>query len=396
MKAAATSLITGGKIDLSVIARDLPGVEVEVRDDALILTRKWKARGIRRTRTTVIKRFADAGKLATLLGLQRSEGLKDGTRVRFTNTDPRLHQMFIESLKELGINDFIVHAYYCYCGRCGLKKLRDAIDEFEKLTEVEVKAIYANKYAHRVVFQTDVNDRMVAMLLLRAEELLRKLAVKGLLPREIVAKYVFGELEGDGNIELKLRRSMDADSDKVNGLSIRVSERDAEAAADLKEIFRRYFGIRLHSYGYDHIGSVNLQRALMMLRDGVIPLRHMDKVVARVMLAFRRKGLPWVLVRLARNYRDRWFTAREASKILERQCNHAREKLAALEKDGFLTSIKCKVSPNGKGTPIRRLYKLTKRAMQIASFLSSLSSQFFPFLLENLISTHIPIGVRIR
>ena len=40
MKAAATSLITGGKIDLSVIARDLPGVEVEVRDDALILTRK--------------------------------------------------------------------------------------------------------------------------------------------------------------------------------------------------------------------------------------------------------------------------------------------------------------------------------------------------------------------
>jgi len=376
MKAMPTSLITEGKIDLLVIARGLPRVEVEARDEVLVLTRKWRVRGIERFHTTVIKRFVNAAKLAILLGLQRSEGLKDGTRVRFTNTDPRLHQMFIESLKELGIDDFSVHAYYCYCERCGLKKLKDAIKEFEKLTEVEVKAIYTNKYAHKVVFQTDVNDRMLAMLLIRAEELLRELAAKGLLPREIVAKYVLGSLEGDGCIELRLKKSMNKDSEKADGLFLRISERNTEAAADLKEIFRRYFGIQLHSYGYDHIGSINLQRALMMLNDDIIPLRHKNKVVTRVMLAFRRKGLPWILVQLAKNHRDNWFTAREASKVLGKRCNHVREKLAALEKDGFLTSIKCKFSPNGKGTPIRRIYRLTEKAMQIESLLSSLPPNF--------------------
>ena len=370
MKSLA-SLIVGDKIDLSVIARDLPRVKVEIRDDVLILSRRWKVHGAERSSTTIIKRFINAARLAMLLGLQRSEGLKDGTRVRFTNTDPRLHQMFIEPLKELGIKDFSVHAYYCYCQRCGLEKLRDAIDEFEKMTQLKVRRVYVNRHAHRPVFQVDVNDRIVAMLLLRAEELLRKLAVKGLLPREIVGKYVFGELEGDGNLELRLKKSIDTECEKADGLFLRISEKDAEAAADLKEIFRRYFGIRLHSYGYDHIGSINLQRALMMLKDGVIPLRHRDKVVTRVMLAFRRKGLPWILLQLADSFRDRWFTAREASKVLGKRCNHVREKLAALEEEGFLTSIKCKFSLNRKGTPIRRIYRLTERAMQIARFLSS-------------------------
>ena len=368
---AVTSLITGGKIDLSAIVRDLPGVEVEVHDDVLVLTRKWTVRGIKRTRTSVVARFVDAGKFATLLGLQRSEGLKDGTRVRFTNTEPRLHRIFVEPLRELGINDFRVHAYYCYCQRCGLKKLRDAIDEFEKVTQLKVRRVYVNRHAHRPVFQVDVNDRTVAMLLLRAEELLRKLAVKGLLPRRIVGKYLLGVLEGDGNIELRLRKSIDSDCEKADGLFLRISEKDAEAAADLKEIFRRYFGIQLHSYGYDHMGSINLRRALTLLEDGIIPLRHRDKVVKRVMLAFRRKGLPWILLQLADSFRDRWFTAREASKVLGKRCNHVREKLAKLEEEGFLTSIKCKFSLNRKGTPIRRIYRLTERAMQIARLLSS-------------------------
>ena len=68
---AITSLITGCTTDMSVIAKDLPRVEVEVRDDTLILTRKWTVGGIKRTRTTVIGRFADMGKLTTLVGLQR-------------------------------------------------------------------------------------------------------------------------------------------------------------------------------------------------------------------------------------------------------------------------------------------------------------------------------------
>ena len=279
--------------------------------------------------------------------------------------------MFIEPLRELGINDFSVHAYYCYCQRCGVKKLSDAIVEFEKLTGLKIRRIYVNSNAHRPIFQLDLNDKLVAMLLLRAEELLRKLAAKGLLPKEIVAKYISGELEGDGNIELKLSKSADTDCEKIDGLLLRISERDAEAAADLKEIFLRYLGIQLHSYGYDHVGSVNLQRALMMLKDGIIPLRHRSKVVKRVMLAFRRKGLPWILLQLADSFRDRWFTAREASKVLGKRCNHVREKLAKLEKEGFLTSIKCKFSLNRKGTPIRRIYRLTERAMQIARFLSS-------------------------
>ena len=371
MKSLA-SLIVGDKIDLSVTAKDLPGVKVEIRDDVLILSRRWKVHGAERSNTTIIKRFINAARLAMLLGLQRSEGLKDGTRVRFTNTDPQLHKDFIETLRELGINDFSVHAYYCYCERCGPKKLEDSIREFEKLTKVKVKAIYVNKYAHKVVFQTDVNDRIVAMLLIHAEKLLRKLAAKGLLPRKVVASYLLGQLEGDGTIDLKLRRSADADCEKIDGLLLRISERDAEAAADLKEIFRRYYGIQLHSYGYDHIGSVNLQRALLMLEDGIIPLRHRNKVVKRVMLAFKRKGLPWVLVQLANSFRDKWFTAQEASKVLEKRCNHVREKLAALEKDGFLTSIKCKISTNGKGTPIRRIYRLTEKAIQLASLSSSL------------------------
>ena len=396
MKAMPTSLITEDKIDLLVIARGLPGVKVEARDEMLVLTRKWRVRGAERFHTTVIKRFVNAAKLAMLLGLQRSEGLKDGTRVRFTNTDQRLHQMFIESLKELGINDFSVHAYYCYCERCGLEKLKNAIKEFEELTKIKVKAIYANKNAHKVVFQTDVNDRIVAMLLIRAEELLRKLAAKGLLPREIVTKYILGVLEGDGYVELRLKKSINDDSEKADGLFLRISESNSGVAADLKEIFRRYFGIQLHSHGYDHIGSINLQRALMMLKDDIIPLRHKNKVIKRVLLAFRRKGLPWILVQLAENYRDRWFTAREASKVLVKRYNHAREKLAALEKDGFLASIKCKFSPNGKGTPIKRIYRLTEKAMQIESLLSSLlhTSPTFPFL-ENLINSYILIGMRI-
>ena len=396
MKAMVTSFITEGKIDLLVIARDLPRVEVEARGEVLILTRKWRVRGIERSHTTVIKRFVNAVKLAMLLGLQRSEGLKDGTRVRFTNTDPRLHQMFIEPLKELGINDFSVHAYYCHCQRCGLKKLMDAINEFEKLTGLKIRRIYLNRDAHKPIFQLDLNDRIIAMLLIRAEELLRKLAAKGLLPREIVTKYILGVLEGDGYVELRLKKSMNDNGEKADGLFLRISESNTEAAADLKEIFRRYFGMQLHSHGYDHIGSINLQRALMMLKDDIIPLRHKNKVVARVMLAFRRKGLPWILVQLAKSYRDSWFTAREASKVLGKRCNHTREKLAALEKDGFLTSIKCKFSPNGKGTPIRRIYRLTEKAIQIESLLSSLlnPSSTFPFL-ENLISTHIPISVRI-
>jgi hypothetical protein len=123
----------------------------------------------------------------------------------------------------------------------------------------------------------------------------------------------------------------------------------------------------------------------MMLKDDIIPLRHKSKVITRVLLAFRRKGLPWILVQLAENYRDRWFTAREASKVLVKRYNHAREKLAALEKDGFLASIKCKFSPNGKGTPIKRIYRLTEKAMQIESLLSSLltspNSPFWKILL---------------
>ena len=70
MKAVVSSLITGGKIDLLVIAKDLPRVEVEVRGDTLMLMRKWRVRGIERSRTTVIKRFVNAAKLAMLLGLQ--------------------------------------------------------------------------------------------------------------------------------------------------------------------------------------------------------------------------------------------------------------------------------------------------------------------------------------
>ncbi|MEM0489551.1 MAG: hypothetical protein QW707_10210 [Candidatus Bathyarchaeia archaeon] len=62
------------------------------------------------------------------------------------------------------------------------------------------------------------------------------------------------------------------------------------------------------------------------------------------------------------------FTVPEVSKVLQKAKNHTREKLIELQK-GYLTSIKTKIIANGAGTPMRRIFKLTSKALKIVKLL---------------------------
>lgn len=365
--------IIKGCFDFSVIARELRGVEVDV-DERWIYLRKKKKRSVVCSET--LKRFVEVRRSSLALGLYASEGSKDLTRIRFTNTNLKLHRDFVDFLRDLGLEDIIAYVYV----RKDLAEdeaTLDKIRQFEQMTGVKVKKVYYHERARNPIFVIDVNSVLGAIFVAHAEKWLRKMAAMGALPEEVVSMYIRGITEGDGYIRFRLGKLKNGEYTKVQGFFLQISEKNTEVADDIRKILERYYGIRLHRYGHECIGSINIRNVLTMLKHGIIPERHRSKVVKRVMMAFQRRSLPWILVRLAADYGNKVFTASEASKTLKKRYRHTMEKLRTLEREGFLKSNKCKVPASGNGTPVRRLYRLTEKALQLANLLSSLLSPPF-------------------
>lgn len=365
--------IVGEYIDLSSFKP--PGLEAEVSEDSVTLIRSWWMRGVKKTCTIKIKRYVNAERFADFLGLQRAEGYKKNDRVRFTNKDIQLHKRFIDTLREMGVKKSSAHTYYNEA-RYGKEKLEKAIREFKDITGVNVKNVYFNQLAFNPLFQVDVNNRVLAIFVNYAEKIFREEAVRTRLQRKLVARYLRGVFDGDGDIELRVGKGKRDNRDKVNGVHIKISEKDNNVAMDLLKILKRYFGIEMHSYSYAHLGSLDIQDILLLIREDLVPLRHRDKIVKRLEIAFKRKRLPWILLQLAKAFGDGYFTASEVSKILKRARHHTRETLDNLERKGYLKSIKEKITLIGPGTPIRRMFKLTGQAFEVINLLSSLPLSF--------------------
>ena len=121
-----------------------------------------------------------------------------------------------------------------------------------------------------------------------------------------------------------------------------------------------------------------------MLIEDLIPTRYIDKVKERILIAFQRKGTPWILMKLADAFDNRWFSSREASQVIHKARHHALEKLKAIEKHGYLISKKVKdfSKAKPKGTPVRRLFKLTRKAKKLTKILQSLLPSPLPSLLS--------------
>jgi len=161
-------------------------------------------------------------------------------------------------------------------------------------------------------------------------------------------------------------------------------ESEADAVRDLLTIIKKLVGVNLVAYKTDdQRSSINLYDLLEMLIEDLIPTRYIDKVKERILIAFQRKGTPWILMKLADAFDDRWFSSTEAGQVIHRARHHTLEKLKALEKRGYLTSKKVKdfskVKP--KGTPVRRLFKLTRKARKLTKLLKSLLPSPPPFSL---------------
>ena len=143
--------------------------------------------------------------------------------------------------------------------------------------------------------------------------------------------------------------------------------------------------MKLRSYVYDHVATLNLQHLLELLHDEVFPEEYADKIRHRLLIALKRKGVPWILLQLLKAFGDKAFTVFEASKVLGKSRNHARDSLINLESMGYVKSWKQKISEKRNGTPVRRFFKLTRKTFETAKVLSSLLfPSFYSFILVDL------------
>ena len=365
------------KIDLSTLLSDLPSeFHIKLDDKCITLNKKWRLKRTEKNCEVTVKRCVDAEKLALALGLYRAEGQKRPGRVRFVNKDPMLHRWFVEALREMGVSEFKAYAQYCFCEECGLQKLEKAVKKFEEATGVKVSNVYKNEAAHNPTFYLDVNNKALAVLLITAEKALRKEIAYGEVPRNVANKYLRGVLEGDGSLNLKINNG------KVAGMHLELYESDTDAIQDLLVITERLLGIRLLTYQTgEQQASIDLDELLSMLMEDLVPARHIDKVKERILIALRHKRMPWILMRLANAFNDEWFSSTEASGVICKARHHALETLKALEKRGYLVSKKVKDFSRVKfaGTPVRRLFRLTRKAKKLTKLLSSLLSPTFSF-----------------
>ena len=370
-----------GKIDLSTLLGDLPNeFHVKVDDECITLNKKWNLKRTEKNCEVTVKRCVNAEKLALALGLYRAEGQKRPRRVRFVNKDPALHRWFVEALREMGVSEFKAYAQYCFCEECGPSKLEKAIKKFEEATGVKVSNVYRNEAAHNPTFYLDVNNKALAVLLITAEKALRKGIAYGNVPRNVANRYLRGVMEGDGSLNLKI------DNGKAAGAHLELYESDADAIEDLIVITEKLLGIRLSKYqGGELQASIDLEDLMRLLLEDLVPMRHIKKVIERIMIALRHRRTPWILMRLADAFKDEWFSSTEVSDVICRARHHTLETLKALEKRGYLISKKVKdfSKAKPKGTPVRRLFKLTQKAKKLIKLLKSLlpsplPSTFFP------------------
>jgi len=366
-----------GKIDLLTLLSDLPSeFHIKLDDKCITLNKKWRLKRTEKNCEVTVKRCVDAEKLALALGLYRAEGQKRPGRVRFVNKDPMLHRWFVEALREMGVSEFKAYAQYCFCEKCGPQKLEKAVKRFEEATGVKVSNVYKNEAAHNPTFYLDVNNKALAVLLITAEKALRKEIAYGNVPRNMANKYLRGVLEGDGSLNLKINNG------KVAGMHLELYESDTDAIQDLLVITERLLGIRLLAYQTgEQQASIDLDELLSMLMEDLVPARHIDKVKERILIALRHKRMPWILMKLANAFNDEWFSSTEASGVICKARHHALETLKALEKRGYLVSKKVKDFSRVKfaGTPVRRLFRLTRKAKKLTKLLSSLLSPTFSF-----------------
>lgn len=134
------------------------------------------------------------------------------------------------------------------------------------------------------------------------------------MPREIALKYIKGIMEGDGSLNLKI------EDGKVQGMYLELFESDRDASRDVIEIFEKYFSIKLRAYHERNVPngrqmkSINLDDLLELASEGVIPSKYFDKVGQRIALAFKRRGTPWILMKLAENLNDQCSLSRKQAK----------------------------------------------------------------------------------
>jgi len=358
-----------GKIDLSTLLSDLPSeFDVTVNDKSIVLKKTWYLRGTKRSCQIRIQRYVSGDLFSEFLGLYVADGSKTLDRVRFANTDILNHQKVADILKQLGADELVAYVYY---KKPTSRELEEAIVRFESLTGAKVRGIYLDERAKTPFFELDVYDKLLAIFILAVEKTFRKAAVAGRLPRKLVARYLRGIIAGDGHIRIRIGKVKKGDEEKAEGIYLRISEKNKEVAEDFIKILQRYYGVKLHSYGYDHVATLSLQRLLELLLDEVFPEKYADRICRRLLIAFKRKSVPWILLQLTKTFGNNAFTVLEASKVLGKSRNHARDSLINLESMGYVKSWKQKISEKRNGTPVRRFFKLTRKTFETAKVLSS-------------------------
>jgi len=369
------------KIDLLSLLRHLPRkLKTEVDGDYIVLTKIWYLKGVKRSCKIRVRRYIDGNLFSEFLGLYVADGSKKLDRVRFANSNIEYHKKVADTLRQLGADELVAYVYY---RKPTSQELEEAIIQFESLTGAKVRGVYPDERAKTPFFELDVYNKLLAMFILAVEKTFRKAAVAGRLPRKLVAQYLRGILSGDGNVRIRIGKVKKGDEEKAEGIYLRISEKNKEIAKDFIKIFQRYYGVKLHSYGYDHVATLSLQRLLELLLDGVFPEKYADRICRRLLIAFKRKSIPWMLLQLVKAFGNNAFTVIEASKVLGKSRSHTRESLMKLEDMGYLRSWKQKI-PNGRsGTPVRRFFKLTQKAIEVVktlpSFLPPPSFSFPPF-----------------
>jgi len=358
-----------GKIDLSTLLSDLADeFDAIVNGKYIVLKRTWYLRGTKRSCQVRIQRYVNGDLFSEFLGLYAADGSKTLDRVRFSNTNILYHKKVADILKQLGADELVAYVYY---KEPASRELEEAIVRFESLTGAKVRGIYVDERAKTPFFELDVYNKLLAIFILAVEKIFRKVAVAGRLPRKLVARYFRGIIAGDGNIRIRIGEVKKGDEEKAEGIYLRVSEKNKEVAEDFIKILQRYYGVKLHSYGYDHVATLSLQRLLELLLDGVFPEKYADRICRRLLIAFKRKSIPWILLQLVKAFGDNAFTVIEASKVLGKSRNHTRESLVKLENMGYLRSWKQKISNGRSGTPVRRFFKLTQKAIEVVKTLPS-------------------------
>jgi len=371
------------RIDLSSLLGQLPSeLNIEVGGEDITLSRMWCLRGTKRSCKVKVRRYVNGNLFSEFLGLYAADGSKKLDRVRFSNTNIQYHKKVADVLKEIGANELVAYVYY---RKPASRQLREAIMRFEALTGAKVRGIYVDERAKTPFFELDVYNKLLAIFILAVERTFRKAAVAGRLPRKLVARYINGVIAGDGHIRIRIGKVKKGDEEKAEGIYLRISEKNKEVAEDFIKILQRYYGLKLHSYGYDHVATLSLQRLLELLLDEVFPEKYADRICRRLLIAFKRKRIPWILLQLTKTFGNNAFTVLEASRVLGKSRNHARDSLINLENMGYLKSWKQKISEKRKGTPVRRFFKLTRKAFETAKVLSSLLfPSFYSFILVDL------------